>query len=151
MSRFRGGGSRGRGRPGGGARGGRPGSGSRPGGPGSYASRESNLALASKVVTLPPSISVVDLATTLNTPPAQIIKALLQKGISSTINNLLEHDASQAIAEALGFTVITALSLSSYVAMRARYCCTISRDVVRFCSSAVRRSARLVSTTDTGP
>ncbi len=116
MSRFRGGGSRGRGRPGGGARGGRPGSGSRPGGPGSYGSRESNLALASKVVTLPPSISVVDLATTLNTPPAQIIKALLQKGISSTINNLLEHDASQAIAEALGFTVITAEERAAQVA-----------------------------------
>ena len=47
----------------------------------------------------------MDLATRLNTPPAQVIKALLQKGVSSTINNLLEYDASSSIAEALGFTV----------------------------------------------
>jgi len=47
----------------------------------------------------------MDLATRLNTPPAQVIKALLQKGVSSTINNLLEYDASSSIAEALGFSV----------------------------------------------
>ena len=41
-----------------------------------------------------------------------------------------------AIARARGFTVMTALSWSSYVAMRVRYCWTISRDVVRFCASA---------------
>ena len=54
------------------------------------------------------------------------------------------------MASARGFTVITACSLSSYIAMRARYCCTISRDVVRFCSSAVRMSAMLASTTENG-
>ena len=52
-----------------------------------------------------------------------------------------------AIASARGFTVTTALSWSSYVAMRVRYCCTISRDVVRFCASALRSSAMLASTT----
>jgi translation initiation factor IF-2 len=47
----------------------------------------------------------MDLATRLDTPPAQVIKALLQKGVSSTINNLLGYDASSSIAESLGFAV----------------------------------------------
>ena len=103
MSRFRGGGSRPRPRPGG-ARGGARGRG-RPGGPGGFFGPRDTGPVGPKVVELPPTISVMDLATRLNTPPAQVIKALLQKGVSSTINNLLEYDASSSIAEALGFTV----------------------------------------------
>ena len=34
--------------------------------------------------------------------------------------------------------------------MRVRYCCTISCDVVRFCSSAFRMSSMLASTTVNG-
>ncbi len=104
MSRFRGGGARPRPRPGG-SRGGRPGRG-RPGAPsGAFGPRDAAVASGPKVAALPPTISVMGLATALNVPPAQVIKALLQKGVSSTINNLLEYDASSAIAEALGFTV----------------------------------------------
>ncbi|MBU6288711.1 MAG: translation initiation factor IF-2 [Chloroflexota bacterium] len=103
MSRFRGGGSRPRPRPGG-ARGGARGRG-RPSGPGGFFGPRETGPVGPKVVELPPTISVMDLATRLNTPPAQVIKALLQKGVSSTINNLLEYDASSSIAEALGFSV----------------------------------------------
>src|SRR5258708_9066948 len=38
---------------------------------------------------------------------------------------------ASASSSALGFTVIAAWSLSSYVAMRVRYCCMIACDVVR--------------------
>ncbi len=103
MSRFRGGGSRPRPRPGG-ARGGARGRG-RPSGPGGFFGPRETGPVGPKVVELPPTISVMDLAARLNTPPAQVIKALLQKGVSSTINNLLEYDASSSIAEALGFSV----------------------------------------------
>ncbi len=103
MSRFRGGGSRPRPRPGG-VRGGARGRG-RPSGPGGFFGPRETGPVGPKVVELPPTISVMDLATRLNTPPAQVIKALLQKGVSSTINNLLEYDASSSIAEALGFSV----------------------------------------------
>jgi len=103
MSRFRGGGSRPRPRPGG-ARGGARGRG-RPSSPSGFFGPRETGPVGPKVVELPPTISVMDLATRLNTPPAQVIKALLQKGVSSTINNLLEYDASSSIAEALGFTV----------------------------------------------
>jgi translation initiation factor IF-2 len=103
MSRFRGGGSRPRPRPTG-ARGGTRGRG-RPGAPSGFSGPRDTGPVGPKVVELPPTISVMDLATRLNTPPAQVIKALLQKGVSSTINNLLEYDASSSIAEALGFAV----------------------------------------------
>ena len=43
---------------------------------------------------------------------------------------------SSASFKALGLIVIAALSLSSYVAMRVRYCCTISCEVVRPAFSA---------------
>ena len=60
------------------------------------------------------------------------------------------RSSESAMASALGFTVTIALILSSYFAMRVRYWRTISRDVVRFCSSALRRSAMLASTTVKG-
>ena len=57
---------------------------------------------------------------------------------------------ASASASAFGLTVMIAFSRCSYVAMRARYCVTISRDVVRRCSSAFRMSSMLASTTVKG-
>src|SRR6185295_6009341 len=60
------------------------------------------------------------------------------------------RSSESAIASAFGLTVMTACSLSSYSAMRDRYWSTNSRDVVRFCWSAVRMSEMLASATEKG-
>src|SRR5262249_21907835 len=54
---------------------------------------------------------------------------------------------ASASCNAFGLTVIAACSLSSKVAIRTRYCRTISCEVTRPCSSAARISGIVASTT----
>ncbi len=60
------------------------------------------------------------------------------------------RSSASASSSAFGFTVIAACSRSSYVAMRVRYCCTSSCDVVRPAFIAACMSAMLASTTVNG-
>src|SRR5262245_4515676 len=64
--------------------------------------------------------------------------------------NRRSRSRSSAISIAFGFTVIAAWSRSSYVAIRIRYCRTISTDVTRPCSRAARISGIVASTTENG-
>ena len=57
---------------------------------------------------------------------------------------------ASACSRAFGFTAMTALSPSSYVAMRVRYCVTSSRDVTRPEAIAACMSGMVASTTENG-
>src|ERR1700730_5683197 len=60
------------------------------------------------------------------------------------------RSSASASSSAFGFTVMAALSLSSYVAIRTRYCWTSSREVMRFSASAFCISGMVASTTVNG-
>ncbi len=108
MTKFRGGGNRGRGRPAG-RPAGRPVHGRGGTAPAvATPAPAAPVALAARPVTLPESISVSDLAAHLDVPAAQIIKTLLQHGIAATINRQLDYDTAKLVAEDLGFTVTQA-------------------------------------------
>ena len=57
---------------------------------------------------------------------------------------------ASACSSALWLTAMTALMASSYIAMRVRYCVTISRDVVRPSFIAACISGIVASTTEKG-
>jgi translation initiation factor IF-2 len=63
------------------------------------------VAVAQRTVQLPNTSSVTDLATLLGVPVAQVIKALLQKGVAATINRQLDYETSRTVAEELGFEI----------------------------------------------
>ncbi|MFN3705119.1 MAG: translation initiation factor IF-2 [Thermoflexales bacterium] len=56
-----------------------------------------------KVVDLPESISVRDLATRINTSPIQVIRELMQNGVMATINQQLDFDTAAIVASAFGW------------------------------------------------
>src|SRR6185369_5382891 len=60
------------------------------------------------------------------------------------------RSSASASSSAFGFTVMAALSLSSYVPMRTRYCWTSSREVTRCSASAFCMSEIEASTTVKG-
>jgi translation initiation factor IF-2 len=98
MSRYRGGGSRGR----------RPGRRRRPvlTDP-TLAQENRNVATATREVTLAErGESVAELATRLGVGPAQVIKVLLQHRLMSTVNSQLDHDTCVMVAEELGYEVL---------------------------------------------
>ena len=99
MSRFRGGGARPR--PGGRRRRGRPfieeGV--------TTAQRTATLSPANKIVALPESINVGELAALLSVPAAQIITVLLKHKIVANINRQLDYDTARMVADELGFQV----------------------------------------------
>ena len=111
-----GGGRPGGGRPGG-ARpgGGRPGGG-RPGGRGTSrppfdrsAPRDGGVAVAAptepKVVDLPESLAVKDLADLLNVSAVQVIRELMKNGVIANINQSVNREAASAVATELGFEI----------------------------------------------
>src|SRR5581483_10845032 len=105
MTRFRGGGTRGRGRPTG-RPAGRPAHGRGGTAPAvATPAPAAPAALAARPVALPESISVSELATHLEVPVAQVIKTLLQHGIAATINRQLDFETAKLVAEELGFAV----------------------------------------------
>lgn len=63
------------------------------------------VATAPRVVTLPKSLNVGELAALLSVPEAQVIKTLLLHKIVSTINSQLDYDTAHMVAEELGFEV----------------------------------------------
>ncbi|MDQ3699519.1 MAG: translation initiation factor IF-2 [Chloroflexota bacterium] len=108
MSRFRGGGGRGRGRPGGRPR---PPVRGRPAQNGTAVATMSDraaVAVAPKQVQLPNSANVAELAQLLGVMPAQVIKSLLQHGVITNINNQLDYDTSKMVAEDLNVQVLDA-------------------------------------------
>ena len=105
MSRFRGGGGRGR-RPGGPRPGTRPNRGRIDDRSATVAVEQPAVATAPRQVQLPATANVNDLAQALSTPPAQVIKSLLQHGIVSTINKQLDNETARMVAEYLGFELV---------------------------------------------
>jgi len=59
-----------------------------------------------KIVELPESISVKDLAELLKLSPVQIIKELMKNGIIANINQQIDRDAASVVATDLGFEVV---------------------------------------------
>ena len=58
-----------------------------------------------QVVTLPPSLTVRDLATLLKLTPIDIIKKLMANGVMANITQSIDYDTAALIAEELGFQV----------------------------------------------
>jgi translation initiation factor IF-2 len=61
--------------------------------------------LVAKVVTLPPTIIVRDLATLLDTSPINIIRELMKNGVMANINQDIDFDTAAIVATDLGFEV----------------------------------------------
>ncbi|MHB1132644.1 MAG: translation initiation factor IF-2 [Chloroflexota bacterium] len=55
--------------------------------------------------TLPATLTVKELAETLNVGPAQVIKELLSNGVMANINQLVDFDTAAIVAAGLGFDV----------------------------------------------
>jgi translation initiation factor IF-2 len=62
-----------------------------------------NTSTAPRVVTLPKTANVAELATHLGIPPAKIITVLLQHKLVSNINSQMDDETIQLVAEELGF------------------------------------------------
>jgi len=56
-----------------------------------------------KVVEIPSSLTVKDLAVLLSVSPAQVIKALLSNGVLANINQVIDYDTAAIVAGDLGF------------------------------------------------
>jgi translation initiation factor IF-2 len=56
-----------------------------------------------KVIELPESISVRDLATKMNVSPINVIRELMQNGVMATINQQLDFDTAAIVASAFGW------------------------------------------------
>ncbi|HEX9015750.1 MAG TPA: translation initiation factor IF-2 [Chloroflexota bacterium] len=104
------GGRPGGGRPGGSRPGGRPSGGSRrPSFDRSSSPREGSVAVATpelpKIVELPDSLAVKDLAELLRVTPVQVIKELMKNGVIANINQQIDREAATAVATELGFEI----------------------------------------------
>jgi translation initiation factor IF-2 len=60
---------------------------------------------APKVLTIPETITVGDLATELDLPATTVIKTLMAEGVMAAINNLIDFEVAALAAEKLGATV----------------------------------------------
>src|SRR6478752_3604270 len=54
-------------------------------------------------ITLPPVMTVADLATKIETTPIEIIKELMKIGIMANINQQIDYDSADRVAVALGW------------------------------------------------
>jgi len=55
-----------------------------------------------KIVVIPETITVANLANDLNLPATTVIKALMEEGIMAAINNVIDYDAAAMVVEKLG-------------------------------------------------
>lgn len=108
----RGGGGGRRGGGGGPQRGGRPGQGGRGRGGDNRAPRGGQLAAGRtsavtvrtrRIIELPPTMSVKDLADAFSISPPQVIAALIRSGVMATINQQIDYDTAEIIATELGY------------------------------------------------
>ena len=67
-------------------------------------------------VTLPPTITVKDLAELLDVNPADVIRELIKSGIFATINQLIDRDTASLVATELGYEVAEAEEAAAEVA-----------------------------------
>ncbi len=56
-----------------------------------------------KVIELPPSISVRDLAQTIKASPIEVIKTLMANGVMANINQLIDFDTAAVVAAEMGY------------------------------------------------
>ena len=70
-------------------------------------------------VTLPPTITVKDLAELLDVNPADVIRELIKSGIFATINQLIDRDTASLVATELGYEVAEAEEADTEVAEAA--------------------------------
>jgi len=56
-----------------------------------------------KTIELPPSITVRDLAQSINASPIEIIKALMANGVMANINQLIDFDTAAVVASEMGY------------------------------------------------
>lgn len=61
---------------------------------------------AEKVLTLPASISVRDLAAKMGISPIDVIKELMNNGVMANINQMIDFDTAAIVASELGFTPV---------------------------------------------
>ena len=97
----RGGGGRGRPRPGGSR--GRSNNRRGPFTPNNADQGGNGVAVAQRIVELPPMMTVEELSTLLALPPAQIISGLIKNGIFATMNQVIDFDTASTVAGDLGF------------------------------------------------
>src|SRR5215475_1447944 len=103
---FRRGGGRPRRRPAGAGNRGRGGNNRRGPGTGGFEDQGgSGVAVATRSVELPPSMTVEELATLLNQRPAAVIQSLIKSGIFATMNQMIDFDTASTVAVDLGFEV----------------------------------------------
>ncbi len=67
-------------------------------------------------VTLPPTITVKELAELLDVNPADVIRELIKSGIFATINQLIDRDTASLVATELGYEVAEAEEVATEVA-----------------------------------
>ena len=67
-------------------------------------------------VTLPPTITVKELAELLDVNPADVIRELIKSGIFATINQLIDRDTASLVATELGYEVAEAEEAAAEVA-----------------------------------
>ena len=70
-------------------------------------------------VTLPPTITVKELAELLDVNPADVIRELIKSGIFATINQLIDRDTASLVATELGYEVAEAEEAAAEVAETA--------------------------------
>lgn len=63
------------------------------------------MAEKSKVVSIPDSLTVRDLATLLDTSPIEVMKLLINSGIMANINQTIDYDTAAIVATDLGFEI----------------------------------------------
>src|SRR5690348_5947668 len=102
---FRRGGGRPRRRPAGAGARGRGGNNRRGPSNGSDEQNGSGVAVATRTVELPPSMTVEELATLLSQRPAAVIQSLIKNGIFATMNQTIDFDTASGVAVDLGFEV----------------------------------------------
>ncbi len=66
-------------------------------------------------IELPLTITVKELADTLGTTPAEIIRELIKSGIFATINQLIDRDTASLVAEELGYEVAEQIAAGASV------------------------------------
>ncbi|MGD8624509.1 MAG: translation initiation factor IF-2 [Anaerolineae bacterium] len=74
-----------------------------PGAPASPSSREDGPPPMPKVIELPESLTVRDLARSLRVNPIDVIKELMSNGIVASINQTIDYDTAEIVAAELGF------------------------------------------------
>jgi translation initiation factor IF-2 len=62
--------------------------------------------LRAKTIELPPTITVRELARTIETSPIEIIKSLMANGVMANINQQIDFDTAAIVASELGFEAV---------------------------------------------